>query len=703
MGQACAALPAPAPFEEFTEMAQRQFRDWIATLRPLFEGREAPPTLTEVSEFLFERRGDLMASLLKSALSTTHEAELERTQAPCPQCAKLLPRKRLDQRRLSTLHGRATIERPYFYCPRCQLGFHPADEALGVAREEHQWDVQQALTRLAADLPYETAAEHFERLTAVSAGAHFEHDILNAVGESATLEEVVPSAEEIEARIAAAEKGAGRWRPVLVVAADGAYAPLRPPGARQEKRGEGVWQEVKGVRLYLLGAGERITPLVSWHRLASAQEIGEDLQRIAARIPRRRVRIALVGDGSQWVWKVLGAAFPEGQEILDYYHCSEYVHETAELQFGDTLKGWQWAEAQLTLLALGEVEQVVAGLSLMRGRTAKAREWIEGLKEYLLEHERRIDYQKFKRAGLPRGSGAMESANKFIAHVRLKRPGAWWLKDKLQRHAAHPLCALQRNLRARLSELRRPSESAAPLFASPRTLIVVGCRANGHRPLQRLHEFLRQSGNAPCRGITDWPGKLLSLFVPRTAVIRKGKAHKPNEFGRLIDIVEVENGIVSDYRVLDGNPDDGSLLLPALKRHQQRFGRVPHLVATDRGFWSAKNERAAHALGVKRVAIPATGKLARTRLRLQRSRWFRQAQRWRAAGEGRIGTLKNVFGMDRCMYKDVNGREDDAMERWVGWCVFAHNLVFVARALRRREPDGNQSGTTAGQSDQAAA
>lgn len=234
-------------------------------------------------------------------------------------------------------------------------------------------------------------------------------------------------------------------------------------------------------------------------------------------------------------------------------------------------------------------------------------------------------------------------------------------------------------------------------------LIAKALRADLDTMGERMRRVIRQTRARVCRGITDWPDKLLSLFVPRTAVIRKGKAHKPNEFGRLIDIVEVENGIVSDYQVLDGNPDDGSLLLPALRRHQQRFGRVPHLVATDRGFWSAKNEREAQALGVKRVAIPATGKLARTRLRLQRSRWFRQAQRWRAAGEGRIGTLKNVFGMDRCMYKDADGRADDAMERWVGWCVLANNLVFVARALRRQEHDGHQSGTTAGQSDQAAA
>jgi IS5 family transposase len=220
---------------------------------------------------------------------------------------------------------------------------------------------------------------------------------------------------------------------------------------------------------------------------------------------------------------------------------------------------------------------------------------------------------------------------------------------------------------------------------------------------QRVEQVLRQTRIRVCRGINDWPDKLLSVFVPRTAVIRKGKVHKPNEFGRLIDIVEVENGIVSDYRALDGNPDDGSLVLPALERHRQRFGRAPHLVATDRGFWSAKNEKEIYAMGVKRVAIPATGKIGRARLRLQRSRWFRQAQRWRASGEGRIGTLKNVFGMDRCMYKDGEGREDDAMERWVGWCVFANNLVFAARALRRQENDENDTETTPGQGDQAAA
>ena len=46
-----------------------------------------------------------------------------------------------------------------------------------------------------------------------------------------------------------------------------------------------------------------------------------------------------------------------------------------------------------------------------------------------------------------------------------------------------------------------------------------------------------------------YPEKLLSLFEPHSVVIRKGKAHKPNEFGRLVRIDEVEHSIVSAYEV----------------------------------------------------------------------------------------------------------------------------------------------------------
>jgi IS5 family transposase len=215
--------------------------------------------------------------------------------------------------------------------------------------------------------------------------------------------------------------------------------------------------------------------------------------------------------------------------------------------------------------------------------------------------------------------------------------------------------------------------------------------------LPRVERVLKQTRARICRGVTDYPEKILSLFEPATCAIRKGKPHKPTEFGRVVDLVEVENGFVSDYQVLEGNPNDRRLLIPALKRHVRRFGRPPHLVAADRGFWSATNERTAHEMGVKRVSIPFTGRLTALRKRLQRTRWFRSAQRWRANGEGRIGTLKNVYGMDRCHYKG-----DDAMERWVAWCVLANNLVVMARFLRQQKCNDRTQPKT-GQEARAAA
>jgi IS5 family transposase len=207
-----------------------------------------------------------------------------------------------------------------------------------------------------------------------------------------------------------------------------------------------------------------------------------------------------------------------------------------------------------------------------------------------------------------------------------------------------------------------------------------------HSILPRVERVIYQTRNRVFKNHTRTPNKLLSLFVPKTCVIQKGKAHKPTEFGRLVDIVEAENGFVTDCQVLDGNPNDGSLLVPALQRHIERFGRPPRLAATDRGFWSAANEKAAYRLGVKRVSIPARGRLSKVRLGIQRSRWFRKGQRWRAGGEGRIGILKNQYGLDRCLYKG-----DRAMERWVGWCVFANNLVVMARALQRREQEDERN------------
>jgi len=158
-------------------------------------------------------------------------------------------------------------------------------------------------------------------------------------------------------------------------------------------------------------------------------------------------------------------------------------------------------------------------------------------------------------------------------------------------------------------------------------LRVVGSGLQAETQIGQLRHFLplvekviHQTKERVWEGNTHVAGKVLSLFEPHTQVIRKGKAHKPNEFGRLVRIDEVENGIVSGYEVLEGNPDDTTSWMPALKQHQAGFGQVPQMATADRGFFSAQNEGGARELGVEKVALPARGRLSKTRAKRQKER-----------------------------------------------------------------------------------
>ena len=212
-------------------------------------------------------------------------------------------------------------------------------------------------------------------------------------------------------------------------------------------------------------------------------------------------------------------------------------------------------------------------------------------------------------------------------------------------------------------------------------LPVVGSVVSVETQMARLQHFLpwvekviKQTQERVFRGNRHAPDKVLSLFEPHSEVIRKGKAHKPNEFGRLVRLDEVENGIVSGYHVLEGNAADTGCFLPAVKQHQSYFGRAPAMATADRGFFSAKNEREGKALGVKHVALPARGRLSRKRAKHQEQRWFKRALHWRAGIEATISHLKHPFSMARALYKGERG-----FERYVGWSVITKNLFSLAR------------------------
>jgi IS5 family transposase len=204
-------------------------------------------------------------------------------------------------------------------------------------------------------------------------------------------------------------------------------------------------------------------------------------------------------------------------------------------------------------------------------------------------------------------------------------------------------------------------------------------RAEIERMLPLVQRVMHQTRARLFHGDTHVEDKILSVFEPSTEVIRKGKAGKPNEFGKMIKLQEAENQIIVDYEVYALRPNDSDLLIPAIATHQAKLGRVPRLVATDAGFYSARNEAAAKAMGVKRVCIPNRSSKSPDRKREQKKRWFRNGQKWRTGCEGRISVVKRRNGLGRCRYKGYDG-----MHRWVGLGVISDNLVNIGRVMSRR-------------------
>jgi len=172
--------------------------------------------------------------------------------------------------------------------------------------------------------------------------------------------------------------------------------------------------------------------------------------------------------------------------------------------------------------------------------------------------------------------------------------------------------------------------------------------------------------------------KLVSLFEPHTAIVRKGKPGRPTEFGRVLWLDEVEGGLITRYAVLEGNPPEADQLPHSLAHHRRVFTHPPHLLAGDRGVHSPANEREAAAQGVRRVVLPKPGAKSAKRLAHERQRWFRRGHDWRSGMEGRISGLKRRHKLDRCRYHG-----DEGMERWVGWGILAHDLRVIAQATAR--------------------
>jgi IS5 family transposase len=174
--------------------------------------------------------------------------------------------------------------------------------------------------------------------------------------------------------------------------------------------------------------------------------------------------------------------------------------------------------------------------------------------------------------------------------------------------------------------------------------------------------------------------KLYSIFETHTDLIKRGKVLTPVEFGHKVFLAESGRGLITQYRVLSGNPADQGHVKRSLDRHKAIFKSAPYLYSSDRGFFNEENLQTCQTAGVTLPCIPQSGGTrSPEREALEKSRAFKQGQRFRVGIEGRISVLFRGRGMKRAL---VEGPEH--FELFVGAAVVANNLMVIAELLRRK-------------------
>ena len=136
-------------------------------------------------------------------------------------------------------------------------------------------------------------------------------------------------------------------------------------------------------------------------------------------------RVAVIGDGAHWIWKMYEELFPDAVQILDYYHMCENVYNYAKYLYpSDDQEMTVWAESVIAHIEEGEIDEALASIPVIG--TAKLPVGVPNLLVYLTNNRTRMNYKALQQMGLKVGSGAIESGNKKVIQQRMKQSGMRW-------------------------------------------------------------------------------------------------------------------------------------------------------------------------------------------------------------------------------------------------------------------------------------
>jgi hypothetical protein len=144
--------------------------------------------------------------------------------------------------------------------------------------------------------------------------------------------------------------------------------------------------------------------------------------------------LVILGDGADWIWKLVAEHFPQAVQILDWFHATEYLMPVAKAAFPTEEAQNDWVAQAKQALWDGLLDKVIiACLDLVRSEDSSDPAFVAA--RYFDQNRQRMDYPVYRQQGYQIGSGTIESAAKQIGTMRMKVAGAIWNEESARKVA----------------------------------------------------------------------------------------------------------------------------------------------------------------------------------------------------------------------------------------------------------------------------
>jgi hypothetical protein len=344
-----------------------------------------------------------------------HVADLQVARPCCPTCGVPMRHRGLPETGVVTTVGEVGYRRPRWRCEACGAECYPHDEVLRFFTHNVSWPLAKVCSRLAAQIPSfdeagDTLVEDYR--------VHLAKETIRSLAEAAgttILEQEDAQRQRIKERqepLPESEKTPEK----AYVFADGTTV-----------HSDGDWHEIRVVTVATENAAGNPLERQSRARFLGVEDVAWTLLLLARGLGYQNAKQrAFIADGAAWLWKLQETYFASATPILDWYHLAEHVHKAANVLFEHgSPEAQQWAKRLKDDLWEGRVGNAVAVTrqDLAKARSPTKRAALQELLTYLENNQHHMDYPRYRKLGLPIGSGQVEAQCKTLVGARCKQAG----------------------------------------------------------------------------------------------------------------------------------------------------------------------------------------------------------------------------------------------------------------------------------------